>query len=121
MSVLVDSSVWIDHLNKSETVLMEMLEFSLVDTHAYIVGELACGLVRDRNEFFNFLTGLSYVTKVEDAELLHFIARNNLYGKGLGLVDMHILASCCVDGILLWTRDKRLKAAAEGLGITCMK
>lgn len=121
MKVLVDTSVWIDYLNKCQPVLVKMLNSVSVSTHAYIVGELACGLISDRSEFFNLITGLSYVTKVEDAELLHFITRNNLYGKGLGLVDMHILASCCVDGILLWTRDKRLKAAAEGLGITCMK
>jgi predicted nucleic acid-binding protein len=117
MSVLVDTSIWIDHLNRADPGLANLLEQGLVLTHPFIVGELACGSIRNRNEIIGLLSGLPMVARADDDEILHFITSHHLCGKGLGLVDVHLLAACRIDRCKFWTRDKRLISAAEAMKI----
>jgi len=116
MRVLVDTSIWIDHLQQGDPALRELLEQNLVVVHPFVLGELACGQMRNRAEILNLLSDLPVATRAEDAEVLEFISRQRLYGKGLALVDIHLLASCCIDSLPLWTRDKRLMAAGKSTG-----
>lgn len=117
MSVLIDTSIWIDHLSRGEPGLVRLLTLGRVATHPFVVGELACGNLRNRDEIIGLLSGLPFVTKADDDEVLRFMAAHQLHGKGLGWVDVHLLASCRLHRCALWTRDKRLLAAAEVLGV----
>ena len=83
--------------------------------HPFIIGELACGNLKNRNEIISLLQSLPMTSTIEFDELLFFIDRNQLMGKGIGLVDVHLLASAQLTGVPLWTVDKRLKSAAEQL------
>ncbi len=83
--------------------------------HAFIVGELACGNLHNRDEILSLLQALPSVPKVQDDEVLVFIGRHKLMGRGLGLIDVHLLASCALAGVGLWTLDRRLRAVAEAL------
>lgn len=120
MNVLVDTSIWIDHFNKSDLVLVILLNRCQAYTHPFVIGELACGQLRKRNHIIELLGALPVVSKVDDDEVLHFMSQRQLYGKGLGLIDIHLLASCCIDGSYLWTRDKKLKAEVEMLCVSYM-
>jgi predicted nucleic acid-binding protein len=117
MMVLVDTSVWIDHLRKPNERLVSLLENEDVAIHPFIIGELACGNLKNRKEIIALLHALRFVTKVDDDELLFFIERHSLMGRGIGLVDIHLLASCLLDSCLLWTKDKRLQNMASEMGI----
>jgi predicted nucleic acid-binding protein len=120
MSVLVDTSVWIDHLNRGEPHLVELLNQGLAAIHPFVVGELACGNLRNRNEIMDLLCGLPTATKADDEEILQFISRQKLHGKGLGFIDVHLLAACRIDRTRLWTRDKRLLAAAASVQVSAL-
>ncbi|MCL5098787.1 MAG: type II toxin-antitoxin system VapC family toxin [Candidatus Omnitrophica bacterium] len=115
--VLVDTSVWVDHLKRTSAKLGELLEQGEVVIHPFVVGELACGNLRNRHEILSLLHSLPDVPRAEDDEILFFIERHFLAGKGLGLIDAHLLASGQMGDHLLWTRDKHLKAVAEALGM----
>jgi predicted nucleic acid-binding protein len=115
--VLVDTSVWIDHLRKSSRALSSLLEQEEVVLHPYVLGELACGNLGNRKEIIALLHALPVVSKADDDEILFFIERHALMGRGVGLIDMHLLASCMVGSCLLWTRDRRLKTIAEEMKI----
>ena len=115
--VLVDTSVWIDHFRKENRQLASLLEREEVVLHAFVLGELACGNLRNRKEILSLLHALPSVTKADEDEVLCFIQHRGLMGRGLGLIDMHILASCHMARCLLWTKDKRLKAVAEEMNI----
>jgi predicted nucleic acid-binding protein len=112
MMVLVDTSAWIDHLRKSNRKLVSLLKEECVIIHPFILGELACGNLHNRKEIIALLHALPSITKAGDDELLFFIERHKLMGRGVGLVDMHLLAACHLDSCLLWTKDKRLKNIA---------
>ena len=118
MSVLVDTSVWVNHFRKGDPGLVDKLEKDLVVCHPFVIGELACGHLRNRNEILSLLEGLHQLKKCEDSELLFFIERQQLMGRGLGLVDIHLLASAKLDGAILWTQDKKLNAVAESMALT---
>ncbi|MGE9297401.1 MAG: type II toxin-antitoxin system VapC family toxin [Puniceicoccales bacterium] len=118
MSVLVDTSVWIDHLRKGDDQLVNLLKHDLVVVHPYVLGEIACGQLRNREEILDSLSGLPQARKADDDEILRFIKANELYGRGIGLVDIHLLASARLDRLQLWTRDKRLREAAEEFELT---
>lgn len=118
MSVLVDTSVWIDHFRKSEPYLVDLLETDLIVCHPFVVGELACGHLNNRHEILNLLEGLHQLRKIEDSELLFFIDQQQLTGKGLGLIDMHLLASAKLDGAKIWTKDKKLNAIVQTMDLT---
>lgn len=113
MSVLIDTSVWIDHLKQTEPDLVRLLNQGLASTHPFVVGELACGSLRNREEIIRLLSGLPMLAKADDEEMLQFISVHQLYGKGLGLVDLHLLAACCIERCTIWTRDRRLRGVAE--------
>ncbi len=115
--ILAETSVWIEHLRRGEPRLAAHLEAGEVLCHPFVVGELACGNLRRRSEILGLLTALPGVGKVDDDEALAFIARHRLQGKGLGLVDVHLLAACALARRPLWTLDARLAKAAVRLGL----
>ena len=115
--ILVDSSVWMDHFRKTSRRLMDLLEAEEVCTHPFVIGELACGNLKNRKEIIALLHSLPKARKVEDDEALFFLERNNLNGRGVGWIDVHLLASCLVSPCQLWTADKRLRALAAGFHV----
>lgn len=118
---LVDSSVWVDHLRSSNATLARMLENGSVLGHPFVVGELALGHLRHRELILATLQNLPQAPVARETEVLHFIERQALYGRGIGYVDAHLLASVrlTVAGSL-WTRDRRLQAVAAGLGMSAV-
>lgn len=115
--VLVDTSVWIDHLKRRDDVLVALLEDGEVACHPFIIGELACGGIQNRPEILSLLLALPSLTKAGDDEVLLFVDHHRLMGRGLGLIDLHLLASCMLAGVPLWTRDAKLAGAATKLGL----
>ncbi len=116
--VLVDTSIWVTHLRQGSRLLEKLLMDAEVMCHLFIIGELACGNLKNRNEIIALLQSLPMVPTIEFDEFLFFIDRNHLIGKGIGFVDVHLLASAQLTGVALWTADKRLKSAADQLGLT---
>ena len=115
--VLVDTSVWVEHLRRGEPRLASLLVDTHVLCHPFIVGELACGHLRNRGEILDLLAALPSLGKAADHEVLLFIERNRLQGRGLGLIDVHLLASCALAPAPLWTHDAKLRKAAMEIGI----
>ncbi len=114
--ILVDTSVWVDHLRAGEPALAVALERGAVLTHPFVMGEIACGNLKNRSEVLQLLDDLPVTPMATDAEALDFIERRSLMGRGIGYVDVHLLASVSLAGTAqLWTRDKRLAAVAEDL------
>ena len=114
----MDTSVWVDHLRAGSPLLARLLDSGSVLTHPCVVGELALGNIRRRETVLNALMGLPQARMASDAEVLHFVDRNTLFGRGIGYVDAHLLAATrLTTGAALWTRDKRLQAAASSLGL----
>ena len=104
--ILVDTSVWIDHLHKGIPVLAEALERQDVLSHPFVVGELACGQLARRREVLDLLSDLPRSIVASDPEALQLIDRHRLHGKGIGYIDVHLLASVMLTGTAeLWTRD----------------
>jgi predicted nucleic acid-binding protein len=104
--VLVDTSIWIDHFRNHNDQLAELLNEGEVFCHPFIIGELACGNLKNRQEIISALQALPQSILIEHDEIMIFIEKNQLTGKGLGYIDMAILASSLVTGILLWTFDR---------------
>jgi predicted nucleic acid-binding protein len=116
--ILVDTSIWIDHLHRSDVTLSALLNTSQVCTHPMIVGELALGSLRDRETILRFLSDLPSTVTATGLELLSFVEAHGLFGIGLGLVDAHLLAALRLSPAdRLWTRDRRLRVSAEELGV----
>jgi predicted nucleic acid-binding protein len=114
--ILVDTSVWIDHLRSGEPLLVAALEGGRVLMHPFVLGELACGNLANRSEVLELLGGLPAAPSATDPEALEFIERRTLMGRGSGYIDVHLLASIALSGdALLWTRDRRLAAVATEL------
>jgi predicted nucleic acid-binding protein len=117
--ILVDTSVRVDHLQKGVPALAEALEQELVMTHPFVIGELACGNLKDRRKVLGLLAALPSAVIATDEETLLFIEQRKLMGKGISYIDAHLLASVTLTGdARLWTRDKRLDDAAADLGVT---
>jgi predicted nucleic acid-binding protein len=116
--VLVDTSVWVRHLRESDPNLKQLLNDGEVICHPFIVGELACGNLKKRREILSLLQLLPLATVAKHEEILHFIEQNHLMGRGLGYIDVHLSASAELTGVPMWTYDKRLNKANEGLGIS---
>ena len=116
--VLVDTSIWVTHLRQGSRKLEKLLMDAEVMCHPFIIGELACGNLKNRNEIISLLQSLPMAPTIEFDEFLFFIDRNHLMGKGVGFVDVHLLASAQLTGIPLWTADKNLKSAADQLVLT---
>ncbi len=116
--VLVDTSIWVTHLRQGSRQLEKLLMDAEVMCHPFIIDELACGNLKNRNEIISLLLSLPMAHTIEFDEFLFFIDRNHLMGKSVGFVDVHLLASAQLTGIPLWTVDKRLKSAADQLVLT---
>lgn len=115
--ILVDTSVWIGHLRTPSTLLVQLLDLEQVLIHPFVVGELACGNLVNRKEIISLLHALPSAPKADDDEVLFFVERHKLMGRGLGIVDVHLLASAAMGGASIWTADKNLGLAARNLGI----
>jgi len=116
--ILVDTSIWIDHLRKGTPKLMALLENGEVLAHVFVLGELACGNIKNREEFLSLMAELPRAIEATDKETLSLIERHHLMGRGLGYIDMHLLAATrLTEDTQLWTRDRRLAAIAKDLGI----
>ena len=116
--ILVDTSVWVDHLRAGDAQLAVLLERSAVAMHPMVLGELACGNLKDRETILALWRNLPRLTPATDAESLFFLERNRLWGRGIGYIDLHLLAAVSLNaGTRLWTRDRRLRDTAEHLGL----
>jgi len=115
--LLVDTSVWVRHLREGDPDLGKLLNDGEVMCHPYIVGELACGNLKNRNEVLSLLQLLPPAILANHEEILQFIEGNQLMGKGLGYVDVHLSASAVLTGIQMWTYDRRLNETNEALRI----
>jgi predicted nucleic acid-binding protein len=115
--VLVDTSVWIAHLRHGDIGLEALLHGGQVVCHPFIVGELACGNLRNRSEIISLVQRLPGAIQAEHEEVKQFIEHHGLMGKGLGYIDMHVLTAARLTGVALWTLDKRLNDVAIKLGL----
>jgi len=116
--MLADTNVWITHFRESDAELISQLNIGFVACHPFIIGELACGNLANRAEILMLLQALPSSPVVEDAEILEFIENNSLMGRGLGYVDIHLLASAIIGNVVLWTHDRRLNDTAMELGVS---
>ncbi len=108
--ILVDTSVWIDHLRRGNTRLTEALEAGEVLGHPFVIGELACGTLKHRERILALLDELPQASLASHEEVLKVVETHRLAGRGLGLIDVHLLASALLEGAELFTLDKRLAA-----------
>jgi len=115
--MLVDTSVWVEHLRRGDPALIGLLNREEVECHLFIVGELACGLLRRRSEVLELLQKLPHVPVASHEEVLTFIEQRRLMGRGIGWIDAHLLASAGLADTQLWTRDRRLSDVARALGL----
>jgi predicted nucleic acid-binding protein len=117
--ILVDTSVWVDHLRVGDAQLAALLNSSQVLMHPFVVGELACGNPSNRAEVLALLGQLPRAAVATNEEALFFIERHELMGRGIGYVDAHLLAAVSLDaGTQLWTRDNRLLTVAGTMKLT---
>ena len=120
--ILLDTSVWIDHLRQGDAQVVSVLQSGLVLTHPFVVGELACGQLKSRAEILGLLAALPQAKVAQEQEVLLFIERHGLMGRGIGYIDAHLLAATALtDGTRLWTRDKRLDTVAHKLELAFMQ
>jgi len=115
--MLVDTSVWVRHLREGDARLAAALERAEVSTHPWVIGELACGRLSDRATVLGLLRALPSAPVASVDEALGLIERRALMGRGIGWVDVQLLASALLAGVSLWTLDRRLAAAADELGV----
>ena len=116
--ILVDTSVWVDHLRRGDPALVAALDGNTVAVHAFVVGELACGQLKSRHEVLSLLNSLTRLVAATDDEALYFLERHRLFGRGLGYIDVHLIAAAALnDDARLWTRDKRLKTVAAEMDL----
>ena len=116
--VLVDTSVWVKHFRAGDAQLARLLEESEVIGHPFIVGELACGQIKNRLKILGLLQSLASLQVVSASEYLFFIERYQLMGRGLGFVDIHLLASAKLEGVRLWSYDTHLMKSADRLEVS---
>lgn len=111
--MLIDTSVWIDHFRRRDSRLAVLLDQDRVECHPFVVGELACGNLRQRTEILSLLRLLPEVPVADHDEALAFVERHRLQASGLGWIDVHLIASAHLAGTGFWTTDRRLRAAAR--------
>jgi len=116
--ILVDTSIWIDHFRQTDLILEALIDRDDVLTHPFVIGEVAMGRMRQRELILADMRGLPHAVSAMDEEVLDFVQENSLFGLGIGYVDAHLLAATRLTlGTALWTRDKRLDAAAQRLSL----
>lgn len=118
MRILVDTNIWIDHLRKTEPLLVNLLERDQACVHQSVITELVLGNLKNRSIFLKALERLMIVRNVDDKGVRHLVEERRLWGRGLSAVDVALVASAVVTpGVVLWTRDKRLRQAARDVGV----
>ena len=115
--VLIDTSVWVSHFQSGNARLRRLLEEGKVISHPFIIGELACGNLKNRQEILSLLKALPAAATAFHEEVIQLIESHRLMGLGLGYVDVHLLAAALLTAVPLWTNDKRLKAGAVRLQV----
>ncbi len=115
--ILVDTSIWVAHLRRSQPRLATLLSEGQVLVHPFVISELACGTLRRRQEVLGYLHRLHLAPLARDQEALRLVELRRLMGRGLGWVDVHLLASCLLAGATLWSLDRRLMQVATALGV----
>ncbi|MFH1672399.1 MAG: type II toxin-antitoxin system VapC family toxin [Pseudomonadota bacterium] len=115
--VIVDTSIWVDHLRKGLPLLEKLLLNAEVVCHSFIIGELACGDIKNRKEFLSLIQTLPMAPIIDLDEFIYFVDQNKLTGRGIGFIDIHLLASARLSETPLWTLDKKLKSVAKELNI----
>lgn len=115
--ILADTSVWISHFRATNKQLSSLLENSEISCHPCIIGELACSGIGNRREIVSLLQALPSYTPVRNSEFLHFIESYRLHGKGIGFVDVHLLASALLNSDFIWTMDTKLEKIAKKLKV----
>ena len=116
--ILADTSVWVDHLRSGNDRLASYLNEGSVVIHPFIIGELACGNIKNRTKILDMLGALPSIPIAQQDEVMHFISHNRIYGKGIGLIDAHLLASSFLARCNVWTMDKALGKVAKALKIS---
>jgi len=116
--VLVDTSVWVEHLRSGDIGLEILLNDGDVICHPFIIGEIACGNLRNRAEIISLLQELPMAVLADDEEVIRFLEDYKLMGKGLGYIDIHLLMSAMLSKTSLWTLDKRLHEVSSKLRLT---
>ena len=116
--ILVDTTVWVDHLRAGDKRLEGLLEGGLVITHPFVIGEIALGHLNPLDKILRLLSNLPTAIVATDSEVHGFIDTHTLFGRGIGYIDSHLLAAVRLSaGVALWTRDKRLNSVATDLGL----
>jgi predicted nucleic acid-binding protein len=115
--VLADTSVWIQHFRLREPALADCLGEGVVLMHPFVAGELACGNLKNRAAILSDLQALPQAAVASHAEVLRLIEERPLWGRGLGWIDIHLLAAALLSDCGLWTLDKRLARAAKEFGL----
>jgi predicted nucleic acid-binding protein len=116
--ILLDTSVWIDHLRTGNERLVRLLNAQQVLIHPFVIGEAALGSIKQRDIVIGALSDLPRSQVAADSEVLGFIERQNLFGRGIGYIDVHLLAATRLTaGAALWTIDRKLHAVAADLGL----
>ena len=116
--VIVDTSVWVAHLRGGHRRLEELLHDTQVMCHDFIVGELACGNLKNRREILDLLEALPRTPVLSQEEILYFVEHHALMGTGIGFVDAHLLASAQLSRVPLWTLDNSLRRITAKLGLS---
>jgi len=115
--MLVDTSIWVEHLRHNQLRLVSLLHREEVQCHPFIIGKLACGSTIRRSEILQLLRRLPSVPVVENEEVMTFVERHRLMGRGIGWVDAHLLASSVLAAVPFWSADRRLAAVARSLRV----
>ena len=115
--ILVDTSVWIEHLRGGSQELESLLMENQVMCHDFVIGELACGNLKKRAEILRLLGSLEMAILAETNEVLNLVDKHRLYGRGLGWIDVHLIASALLSGVKLWSLDKPLTRVTDKLGL----
>lgn len=115
--VLVDTSVWVSHLSKGNAELEGLLNNGHVVCHPFIVGELACGNIKNRAVILSLIQALPIAIEAGHEEVMRFIEDYTLMGRGLGYIDIHLLASALLTRVPIWTLDKKLNEVSSDLGL----
>lgn len=120
--ILVDTSIWIDHLHLSRPTLVDLLDQDEVGCHPYVIEELALGSIGQRETMLRLLESLHQFPLLNHVEVMTLVNAQRLWGRGLSAVDAHLMGSVAVvSGARLWTRDARLIAACQDAGVTCLE
>ena len=115
--ILVDTSVWIAHFREPGSKLAHLLSEGLVMVHPFVVGELACGNLKNRARILTDLEALPPAVSATHEEALRLVKDRRLWGMGIGWIDAHLLASALLSDAELWTLDERLDRAAAAASV----